>query len=150
MPMYSIRTLASQLVPKLRSAASSETPLAALRRSRPWQLEAAFRRFQNHYPQYASTQALDALRATEHARLDRQAHVYLDYTGGGLYAESQLRDHMAQLGDQVFGNPHSENLTFLAMTSTIELSGDLAARQTTKRQLFHNWRTAPIIGCGRP
>jgi hypothetical protein len=37
--------------------------------------------------------------------------VYLDYTGGGLYAESQLRDHMALLSGHVFGNPHSKNLT---------------------------------------
>jgi selenocysteine lyase/cysteine desulfurase len=60
------------------------------------------------------------LRATEYARLDREGHVYLDYTGGSLYAECQLRDHMALLCEGVFGNPHSKNLTSLAMTQLVE------------------------------
>ena len=40
-----------------------------------------------------------------------QDQIYLDYTGGGLYAESQLREHMALLSGDVFGNPHSTNPT---------------------------------------
>jgi selenocysteine lyase/cysteine desulfurase len=84
------------------------------------QADAAFQAFQRDYPAYASTGRLDRLRATEYARLDQQGHVYLDYTGGGLYAESQLRDHMALLSRQVFGNPHSKNLTSLAMTELVE------------------------------
>ncbi len=83
-------------------------------------MEAAFETFLNAYPAYATTRKLDDLRATEYARLDQQGHVYLDYTGGGLYAESQLRDHMALLSSEVFGNPHSENLTSLAMTRRVE------------------------------
>jgi selenocysteine lyase/cysteine desulfurase len=119
--MYSIRTLADRLVPKLPYIASpAQASISAPRHSRPWRLDAAFRLFQKTYPQYAATQALDRLRATEYARLDRQAHIYLDYTGGGLYAESQLRDHMALLSGQVFGNPHSKNLTSLAMTERVE------------------------------
>ncbi len=51
------------------------------------------------------------MRATEYARLDVLDQVYLDYTGGGLYAESQLREHMALLSSGVFGNPHSTNPT---------------------------------------
>ncbi|HEX3530252.1 MAG TPA: hypothetical protein VH988_24590 [Thermoanaerobaculia bacterium] len=43
-------------------------------------------------PEYASTRGLDELRATELARLDRLGHVYLDYTGGGLYGESLVRE----------------------------------------------------------
>jgi selenocysteine lyase/cysteine desulfurase len=81
------------------------------------QAEADFRR---RYPQYEHTSRLDQLRATEYARLDRQEHVYLDYTGGSLYAESQLRDHMALLNEQVYGNPHSKNLTSMAMTELVE------------------------------
>ena len=60
---------------------------------------AAFAAFQRDYPAFETTRALDDLRATEYARLDGQGHVYLDYTGGGLYAESQLRDHLALLQD---------------------------------------------------
>jgi len=67
--------------------------------------------FRRRYPEYEHTTKLDELRATDYARLDRQEHVYLDYTGGGLYAESQLRDHIALLNEQVYGNPHSKNLT---------------------------------------
>ena len=76
--------------------------------------------FLEAYPDFASTSRLDALRASEYSRLDAQGHVYLDYTGGGLYAESQLRDHIALIGNQVFGNPHSKNLTSSAMGSLVE------------------------------
>ncbi len=69
---------------------------------------------------YRATAQLDALRAREYARLDAQKHVYLDYTGGGLYAESQLRAHMDLLRDHVFGNPHSSNPTSQAMTDLVE------------------------------
>lgn len=69
---------------------------------------------------YATTRRLDELRAIEYTRLDAGGHVYLDYTGGGLYAESQLRAHMAMLRDHVFGNPHSTNPTSLAMTERVE------------------------------
>ena len=45
--------------------------------------EAAFRA---EFPDYAATAALDELRAREYARIDRDGHVFLDYTAGGLYA----------------------------------------------------------------
>lgn len=51
--------------------------------------------------------AVDALRAREFSRLDALDQVYLDYTGGSLYGESQLREHHALLRDGVLGNPHS-------------------------------------------
>lgn len=72
------------------------------------------------FPAYAETAAIDELRATEYSRLDRLGHVYLDYTGGGQYAASQLRDHLALLNDGVYGNPHSNNPTSLAMTELVE------------------------------
>ncbi len=88
------------------------------------QLAAAFETFRQTYPDYDSTRKLDELRATEYARLDQEGHVYLDYTGGGLYAESQLREHMALLRGDVFGNPHSKNLTSMAMTELVEQTRD--------------------------
>jgi molybdenum cofactor sulfurtransferase len=87
-------------------------------------MAAAFEAFRQAYPAFDSTWKLDDLRATEYARLDREGHIYLDYTGGGLYAESQLRDHMALLCNGVFGNPHSKNLTSLAMTQLVEQTRD--------------------------
>ena len=62
----------------------------------------------------------DGLRRTEFARLDTADHVYLDYTGAGLYAESQLREHFELLRQNVFGNPHSLNPTSEAMTELVE------------------------------
>ena len=72
--------------------------------------------FREAYPDFNSTSILDELRATEYARLDELKHIYLDYTGGGLYADCQIRDHMELLRSNVFGNPHSLNPTSRAMT----------------------------------
>jgi len=82
--------------------------------------QAACTAFLAAYPDYSSTAALDALRAAEYGRLDATGQVYLDYTGGGLYAESQLRQHFDLLRDNVFGNPHSHNPTSQAMTCLVD------------------------------
>jgi len=82
--------------------------------------DTAFANFLEGYPSFSTTQSLDALRATEYARLDALQSIYLDYTGGGLYAESQLRQHMDLLRVNVFGNPHSFNPASSAMTELVE------------------------------
>jgi selenocysteine lyase/cysteine desulfurase len=87
-------------------------------------MDSDYEAFRQAYPAFNSTRKLDELRATEYGRLDRQGHVYLDYTGGGLYAECQLRDHMALLREGIYGNPHSKNLTSLAMTHMVEHARD--------------------------
>src|SRR5574341_273711 len=76
--------------------------------------------FLKSYPTYPTTHLIDDLRATEYARLDTGGHIYLDYTGGGLYAESQLRRHNRLLAEHVFGNPHSSNPTSQAATQLVE------------------------------
>src|SRR5574341_2678314 len=76
--------------------------------------------FLKSYPTYPTTHLIDDLRATEYARLDTGGHIYLDYTGGGLYAESQLRRHNRLLAEHVFGNPHSGNPTSQAATQLVE------------------------------
>ncbi len=86
----------------------------------PLYYDTALQGFLEQYPAYAATAHVDELRAGEYSRLDRLGHVYLDYTGGGLYAESQLRSHLQLLADNVFGNPHSNNPTSLAMTELVE------------------------------
>ncbi len=60
------------------------------------------------------------LREREFSRLDAEGHVYLDYTGSGLYAESQIRRHADLLTHRVFGNPHSRNPTSLAATRMVD------------------------------
>jgi len=79
-----------------------------------------FTNFLKAYPTYPTTESIDKLRAVEYARLDAGEHVYLDYTGGGLYAESQLRAHQKLLSENVFGNPHSTNPTSQAATDLVE------------------------------
>jgi len=81
---------------------------------------ASYEAFLRDNPDFLATRALDALRASEFARLDRLGHIYLDYTGGGLYAESQVRRHMGLLLDLVFGNPHSSSPTSQLSTELVE------------------------------
>jgi selenocysteine lyase/cysteine desulfurase len=76
--------------------------------------------FLREYPTYPTTHIIDDLRAVEYSRLDLGGHIYLDYTGGGLYAESQLRRHHRLLAEHVFGNPHSTNPTSQAATQLVE------------------------------
>jgi selenocysteine lyase/cysteine desulfurase len=83
-------------------------------------MHAAEQKFWQAYPAFAHTFILDELRAREYARLDDAQQVYLDYTGGGLYAESQLRAHFDLLRSGVFGNPHSLNPTSQAATELVE------------------------------
>lgn len=62
----------------------------------------------------------EALRAREFHRLDEGGHAYLDYTGSGLYAASQLRSHAALLEGEVLGNPHSVNPTSSVATRLVD------------------------------
>jgi molybdenum cofactor sulfurtransferase len=80
--------------------------------------------FARDHPGYADTAVLDEIRRVEFARLDRGGHVYLDYTGGGLYASSQVREHLRLLESGVFGNPHSINPTSAASTELVERARD--------------------------
>jgi selenocysteine lyase/cysteine desulfurase len=71
-------------------------------------------------PAYAGTAMLDTLRASDYARLDARGDIYLDYTGGSLYATSQIDEHLRLLRDTVYGNPHSVNPTSSASTVLVE------------------------------
>jgi selenocysteine lyase/cysteine desulfurase len=82
-----------------------------------WEAQAAFAAA---HPEYESTSAIDDLRRRDFGRLDALGHVYLDYTGSGLYAESQVRRHTELLLGHVFGNPHSTNPTSIASTRLVE------------------------------
>jgi selenocysteine lyase/cysteine desulfurase len=64
--------------------------------------------------------ALKRLSRSDFARLDVAGHVCLDYTGAGLYADSQLAEHLELLRRNVFGNPHSLNPSSAAMTALVE------------------------------
>ncbi len=75
--------------------------------------------FVQKYPSYDKTHDLDELRSRDYARLDKLGQVYLDYTGGGLYANSQIRAHQELLAGNIFGNPHSSNPSSAAATRLI-------------------------------
>jgi molybdenum cofactor sulfurtransferase len=76
--------------------------------------------FRQRFPQFDPDGALAHLRRVEYARLDEGGHVYLDYTGGGLHAASQLDGHMEMLQRRVLGNPHSNSPASLASTEFVE------------------------------
>ena len=97
-------------------------------------VEEAYGDFLRRYPDYSGTNRLDALRSTEYRRLDEERQVYLDYTGGSLYAESQVQQHAIILARGVFGNPHSSNPTSAAMTEHVE---------RTRRYLLTYFNTSP-------
>jgi molybdenum cofactor sulfurtransferase len=86
------------------------------------------------WPEYESTRALDRMRAAELRRLDRLQHVYLDYTGGGLYSESPIRRHAELLRGGVFGNPHSSNPSSSATSEQVE---------ACRRRVFAFFRASP-------
>lgn len=52
--------------------------------------------------------------------MDEGRHIYLDYTGGGLYADGQIREHLDLLQQHVFGNPHSSNPASMATTRLLD------------------------------
>ena len=83
-----------------------------------------FQTFLEKYPSYTKTESIDELRKTDYVRLDYGEHVYLDYTGGGIYAESQIEKHHQLLHNNVFGNPHSTNPTSQAATHLVEGARD--------------------------
>lgn len=89
-----------------------ENPLASL--------DEEYACFRQAHPAYTATAALDELRAREYQRLDELGEIYLDYTGGGLYAMSQVEQHMRLLAGGVYGNPHSSNPTSQAATQLDE------------------------------
>ena len=64
------------------------------------------------------------LREEEYFRLDYEEQVYLDFTGGNLYADSQISEHFELLKGFTFGNPHSSNPTSMHSTKLVN-----AARQ---------------------
>ncbi len=87
-----------------------------------------FSRFIAAYPAYEQTRAVDELRARDFARLDTRGHVYLDYTGSGLYGESQVLRHAGLLTSEVLGNPHSANPTSALATELVERVRDRVLR----------------------
>ncbi len=78
--------------------------------------------FLKDHPDYLRTESLDTLRMKDYPNLDRHQHVYLDFTGAGLYSLSQIKKHHELLENNIFGNPHSSNPTSLAMTNFVESS----------------------------
>lgn len=91
------------------------------------QAEAELAQFKADHPDI-DYDGLVALRGQDYVRLDNLNHVYLDYTGGGLYAQSQLQKHMEMLLNGVYGNPHSSNPTSQAMTDLDEQSREYVLR----------------------
>eukprot|EP00741_Cyanophora_paradoxa_P018026 tig00021037_g17407.t1 len=80
---------------------------------------------------YLEGGTLDRLKATSYAHLDAQAHTYLDFTGGGLACQSQLKRLFDFLQNHVLGNPHS-------MSPTSNLASSLEADARKAVRVFFN------------
>jgi molybdenum cofactor sulfurtransferase len=98
------------------------------------QMSDGFSAFVESYPSFNHTRILDEWRETQYNRLDANGQIYLDFTGGGLYSEMQLCDHMELLRTRVLGNPHSANPTSLAMTDLVE---------GTRKYVLHYFNASP-------
>jgi molybdenum cofactor sulfurtransferase len=96
-------------------------------------MEERYRKFLERRPGYAATAALDGLRSSDYSRLDRSGQVYLDYTGAGLYADSQVARHLELLRSGVFGNPHSSNPSSRASTALVESARERVLRHFNAR-----------------
>lgn len=77
------------------------------------------------------------LRQKEYSRLDETGQVYLDFTGGNLYAQSQLDKHHKMLKENVFGNPHSTNPTSLAATMLVKEARKAVLRFFNAEEDYH-------------
>ena len=100
------------------SASTSATGRAS--KFAPDLLPAAVSEFVSYHPDFDPDGEHARLRAREYGRLDDDDQVYLDYTGGGLHAVSQIDAHAELLRTRVLGNPHSANPTSIAMTELVE------------------------------
>ncbi len=83
-------------------------------------LGVAERAFSERFPDFDPDGGFAELRRVEYGRLDAEGHVYLDHTGGGLHAASQIDAHVDLLRRCVLGNPHSNNPTSLAASALVE------------------------------
>jgi selenocysteine lyase/cysteine desulfurase len=72
------------------------------------------------FPGYGETEHLDHARSVDLRRLDDSRHVYLDYTGSGLYPASLPIRHLDRLTSGVYGNPHSVNPASMAATRLVD------------------------------
>ncbi len=113
---------------------STTTDLTPSNDYEPNRIADGFIAFLKSYPAFSRTGLLDMWRETDYRRLDANGQIYLDYTGGGLYGESQLLGHMDLLRTSVLGNPHSANPTSLAMTDLVE---------ETRRYILHYFNASP-------
>jgi molybdenum cofactor sulfurtransferase len=88
----------------------------------PQEVEEAAQDFLRKFPEFGELGPNHELRASEFGRLDELGHVYVDYTGGGLFGQSQVRKHSDLLLGSVLGNPHSTNPTSAIATEAVAKS----------------------------
>lgn len=84
--------------------------------------------FTARFPDFDPDGSFAVLRRTEYWRLDATGHVYLDYTGGGLHADSQVEAHADLLRHLVLGNPHSNNPSSIASTALLQRAREQVCR----------------------
>jgi selenocysteine lyase/cysteine desulfurase len=83
-------------------------------------IKKAFHEFSVQYPAFNALSIIDDLRQKDYQRLDKLNHIYLDYTGSGLYGASQINKYTTLLLKGVYGNPHSDNPASALSSSLVE------------------------------
>lgn len=94
-------------------------PGAPYRKPTPVELEKEIQDFLRRFPEFGDVATNQELRASEFGRLDRMGHVYVDYTGGGVFGQNQVMRHSEFLLNSVLGNPHSTNPTSAVATEGV-------------------------------
>jgi selenocysteine lyase/cysteine desulfurase len=105
---------------RVRSEAAWEGGSDAVERQMTTRHDETYAQFLAEFPEYEGTRSVDELRGREFGRLDGAGHVYLDYTGSGLYAACQVKRHGEMLLQKVLGNPHSSNPTSEESTRLVD------------------------------
>lgn len=90
--------------------------------------------FLRQFPSFDPDGSFAALRAREYGRLDAEGSAYLDHTGAGLHAASQIDAHVGLLRARVLGNPHSGSPASLASSALLE---------GARRDVLEFFRAAP-------
>jgi selenocysteine lyase/cysteine desulfurase len=107
---------------RLRYPGEGDHPVISRNRAtyEPARLSEAEADFTRRYPEFDPDGVFAKLRRVEYARLDEGGQIYLDYTGGGLHAASQIDAHAELMRARVLGNPHSNSPASSTSTELVE------------------------------
>ncbi|XP_039593220.1 molybdenum cofactor sulfurase-like isoform X2 [Polypterus senegalus] len=78
----------------------------------------SFHYFQRISPHYGYEGDLQVMKEKEFSRI--KDITYLDHAGATLFPQSQVKNFMKDLEENVYGNPHSHNMSSQLTRDTVE------------------------------